>query len=150
VDKVTDLKSIYCWSIEKDLCRETIIKFFGSAFNFEEINNCSFDSELFIQIWKEDKSHTARKTACLQKLKEKIEILGSRRNRFECIPKNLEMKRNSKQKLLNYREKEVEKKDKYKPYKITDNWSEEDKDNDDYLTPQRVDNYFSNREKGKI
>jgi hypothetical protein len=28
VDKVTDLKSIDCWSIGKDLYRETIIKFF--------------------------------------------------------------------------------------------------------------------------
>jgi hypothetical protein len=94
VDKVTDLKSVDCWSIGKDLYRETIIKFFEFyssfdkfAFSFEEIDNCSFDSELFIQIWKEDRSHTARKTACLQKLKEKMESFGSRRNKFEYIPK---------------------------------------------------------------
>jgi hypothetical protein len=45
VDKVTDLKSIDCWSIGKDLYRETII-------------SSSFDSELFIQTWKENRSHT--------------------------------------------------------------------------------------------
>jgi hypothetical protein len=124
VDKVTDLKSVDCWSIGKDLYRETIIKFFEFyssfdkfAFNFEEIDNCSFDSELFIQNWKENRSHTARKTACLRKLKEKTEILGIRRNRFKYIPENFEIKRNSKQKLLNYKEEEVEAKDKYRLYK---------------------------------
>jgi hypothetical protein len=56
LDRVTDLKSVDCWSIEKYLYRETIIKFFEFyssfdkfAFSFEEIDNCLFDDELLIQ-----------------------------------------------------------------------------------------------------
>jgi hypothetical protein len=86
VDKITDLKSVDCWSIGKDLYRETIIKFFEFyssfdkfAFSFEETDNSLFDSELFIQTWKENRSHITRKMACLQKLKEKTEILNSRK-----------------------------------------------------------------------
>jgi hypothetical protein len=78
----TSLKSVDCWSIGKDLHRETIIRFFEFyssfdkfAFSFEEIDNSSFDTELFVQNWKENRTHTARKEACLQKLKEKTEIL---------------------------------------------------------------------------
>jgi hypothetical protein len=82
IDKVTDLKSVDCWSIGKYLYRETIINFFEFyssfdkfAFSFEEIDNCSFDDELFIQSWKENRSHIARKEACLQKLKEEMELV---------------------------------------------------------------------------
>jgi hypothetical protein len=87
---------------------------------------------------------------CLQKLKEKTEILNSRRSRFEYIPKRLEMKGNLDQKPLNYKEKEIEEKYKYKPYKVIDNWStEEDKENDDYLTSRRINSYFNGKEERK-
>jgi hypothetical protein len=68
IDKVTDLKSVDCWSIGRDLYRETIIKFFKFyspldkfTFSFEEIDNCLFNDELFIQNWKENRAHIARK-----------------------------------------------------------------------------------------
>jgi hypothetical protein len=42
-------------------------------------------------------------------------------NRFEYIPKSLEMKGNLDHKLLNYKEKEIEEKYKYKPYRVINN-----------------------------
>jgi hypothetical protein len=141
VDRLTDLKSVDCWSIGKDLYKETIIKFFEFyfsfdkfAFSFEEIDNCSFDDELFIQNWKENRAHITRKETCLQKLKEKIEILDDKNNRFEYIPKSLKLKECIDQKQQNCKEKEVDCKFKYKPYKIINNWSTEKDREDDYLS----------------
>jgi hypothetical protein len=110
-----------CWSIGKDLSRETIIKlfeFYSSfdkfAFSFEKIDSCSFGAELFVQIWKENRSHTTRKEACLQKLKEKTEILdNNEKNRFKYISRSLKFGGNLDQRQQNYRKKEVKTKFEY-------------------------------------
>jgi hypothetical protein len=64
-------------SIEKDLYRKTIIVFFKFycsfdklAFSFEEIDTCSYDTQLIKQIWLENRTHIVRKNYYLQKLKE--------------------------------------------------------------------------------
>jgi hypothetical protein len=83
-------------------------------------------------------------------LKEKTEIVNSKRSTFEYIPKSLEMKGNLDHKLLNYKEKEIEEKYKYKPYRTTDNWSvEENEENGNYLMPQRFNNYCGRTEEKK-
>jgi hypothetical protein len=157
VDRVTDFNSVDCWSIGKDLYRETIIKFFEFyssldkfAFSFEEIDNCSFDDELFIQTWKENRTHIIRKGACLQKLKGKREILNNKNNRFEYIPKSLESKENLDQNQQRCKEKEVDNRSEYKQYKTIDNWStEEDNKDGYYLTPLQINNNSSRKREKK-
>jgi hypothetical protein len=65
IDGISNLNGVDIWTIEKDIYKETIIKFFEFhysfdkfAFSFEEINECSYNCQQVKEVWKENEVHS--------------------------------------------------------------------------------------------